>query len=123
VTLTSNLSVYSLTFEKEFKILPPKALFDNLEQQGVLFLNATLTVQKNKVDSHTKYWKEFMEELIKFIDSKQNIKWLLWGDKAQNRILPIIDKNNAVCAVHPRIASFVEQNCFKEITSIRWDGM
>lgn len=38
-----------------FNILPPNELFDNLEKQGVLFLNYGLTVDKNKSGSHLLY--------------------------------------------------------------------
>ena len=104
----------------EFKIAPPKNWFDNLENQGVLFLNATLTVKKETVDSHTKIWKDFIEELIKYID-KKNPKWLLWGNNAINRVSPLV--NNTITCVHPRIASFVNENCFKEVKEIKWTGL
>lgn len=108
----------------DFKILNPHDLFDNLEQQGVLFLNATLTVEKQNVDSHRKIWEYFMNELIKYIiDKNKNIKWLLWGDKAKTRILPFIDENNAIISQHPRLSGFVNENCFKSITTINWTGI
>ena len=106
----------------EFKIDKPFDLFNNLEKQGVLFLNATLTVEKENVDSHRKYWTYFMNELIKYLESKNNnIKWLLWGDKAQKRFIPEIkNKKNIICCQHPRLASFVNENCFKELKNINW---
>lgn len=105
-----------------FKIKQPAEWYDNLEKNGVLFLNATLTVEKYKVDSHTKIWETFMIELIKYIEKEQNPKWLLWGNKAQERIIPILETDNFVCTVHPRIASFVNENCFKHIKEINWLG-
>ena len=105
-----------------FEILPPGEWFDDLESQGVLFLNATLSVIPGKPDSHRKVWTDFMNELIVFID-KKNPKWLLWGDKAQTRALPLIKEENAFCAVHPRIASFVDENPFKNVPEINWTGI
>ena len=110
--------------DKTFNILNPNDLFNNLEKQGVLFLNATLTVEKENVDSHTKYWEYFMNELVKFIESKNlNIKWLLWGDKAKQRILPLIEESHAIISMHPRLAGFVNQNPFKEVCEISWTGI
>jgi uracil-DNA glycosylase len=109
--------------DKSFEILNPTDLFNNLESQGVLFLNATLTVEKENVDSHRKYWEYFMNELVKYIISKnKDVKWLLWGDKAKQRILPLIDETNAVISQHPRLAGFVNENCFGKIKNINWIG-
>ena len=107
----------------EHPIAQPHDWFNNLEKQGVLFLNATLTVQPGKVDTHTKYWNNFMNKLITYIVSvNPDVKWLLWGDKAQKRILPLIDDNTAICTVHPRLDEFINQNCFSQIKDINWLG-
>lgn len=108
----------------KFQILNPDDLFNNLEMQGVLFLNATLTVEKENVDSHRKYWEYFMNELINYITSKNdNVKWLLWGDKAKTRILPLIDEKDAIITQHPRLAGFVDENCFQYIDTVKWTGI
>lgn len=51
----------------------------HLPSQGVLLLNTALTVQHRKADSHTKLWQPFTEQLIKDIQKKDNIVWILWG--------------------------------------------
>lgn len=108
---------------KEFKIKEPKEWFDSLENQGILFLNATLTVEPNNVDSHCKIWENFMNELIVYIlNRNENIKWLLWGNKAQTRILPLVREENVICSCHPRLASFVDENCFQYIKNINFEG-
>ena len=93
-----------------------------MENQGVLFLNASLTVEPGKPDSHRKIWDKFMTKLIKYISQNKNIKWLLWGDKAKTRVLPIIDESTAIISQHPRLDGFVKENCFKEIKEINWYG-
>ncbi len=105
-----------------FEILQPLDWFDSLEAQGVLFLNATLTVKPGVVDTHTKIWESFMNKLIPFID-KQNVKWLLWGNKAQDRVLPFVNSDNAICSCHPRLAEFVKENPFGKIKDISWTGI
>lgn len=105
----------------EFTIAQPKEWFDSLEKQGVLFLNASLTVQQYKVKTHTKLWEYFVSELIKEIN-KENVIWMLWGKDAQGRVLPLIDESNAICCCHPRLAQFVNENPFAKVDNIDWTG-
>ena len=116
--------------ENKFKILPPHKWFDEMEKQGVLFLNATLTVKKNKPNSHTAIWKNFMDELIKYIcdfDKDKKITWLLWGKNAYDRVRDAIKDTNykpkIIYKVHPasRVKNdFVVNNGFSEIKNIDW---
>lgn len=63
-------------------------------KQGVLLLNATLTVKAGEAGSHQKKgWETFTDTVIKLIsDEKENVVFLLWGGYAKNKI-KIIDKN------------------------------
>ena len=66
----------------------------NLErwaQQGVLLLNATLTVQKDKPNSHKHLnWGKFTDAVIqKISDEKQHVVFLLWGNFAHKKGLKI----------------------------------
>ena len=116
--------------EKKFKILPPHEWFDKMEEEGVLFLNATLTVKKNKPNSHTFIWKNFMDDLIKYIcdfDKDKKIIWLLWGKNAYDRVCDATKDTNykpkIIYKVHPasRVKNdFVVNNGFKEIKNINW---
>ncbi len=73
-------------------------------KQGVLLLNATLTVQANKAGSHQgKGWEKFTDKIIRILsDEKENLVFLLWGAYAQNK-LPLIDtsKHLVLKAPHP----------------------
>lgn len=105
----------------EFPISNPSIWFDNVEKQGVCFLNATLTVEPYNVASHTKYWDRFMEETIKYmVNENPHLKWVLWGQPAQKRVLPFIDKENAICSMHPRLVGFIDENCFAKMNDIDW---
>ena len=116
--------------EDKFKILPPHEWFDKMEEEGVLFLNATLTVKKNKPNSHTAIWKNFMDDLIKYIcdfDKEKNITWLLWGKNAYDRVCDALkdenEKPKIIFKVHPasRVKNdFVVNNGFSEIKNIKW---
>lgn len=73
-------------------------------KQGVLMLNATLTVRAHQAGSHQKKgWENFTDAAIKKLaDSKQNLVFLLWGRFAQNK-QELIDssKHLILKAAHP----------------------
>lgn len=63
-------------------------------EQGVLLLNATLTVEHKKANSHQKDsgWNEFTNYVIKTISSeKKGIVFLLWGGFAK-KVKKLIDE-------------------------------
>ncbi|MCI2228316.1 uracil-DNA glycosylase [Polaribacter sp. MSW13] len=69
----------------------------NLEKwakQGVLLLNATLTVRAHEAGSHQKKgWETFTDAIIKQISNqKSNVVFLLWGGFAKKKS-KLIDKN------------------------------
>lgn len=72
--------------------------------QGILLLNATLTVRAHQAGSHQKKgWEEFTDAVIqKISDKKEGIVFLLWGAYAQRKG-QIIDaqKHHVLKAVHP----------------------
>ena len=57
-------------------------------EQGVLLLNATLTVRANSAGSHQKKgWEKFTDATIKLIsENKKNIVFILWGNFAKAKI-------------------------------------
>jgi len=56
-------------------------------KQGVLLLNATLTVRAHEAGSHQgKGWESFTDAIIKIIsDNKKNVVFLLWGNYAKKK--------------------------------------
>jgi uracil-DNA glycosylase len=72
--------------------------------QGVLLLNAILTVRANEPASHSKIgWMDFTDAVIKKIsDEKTGVVFLLWGKFAQDK-QPLIDetKHSILKAAHP----------------------
>ncbi|TGK87296.1 uracil-DNA glycosylase [Leptospira noumeaensis] len=72
--------------------------------QGVLLLNATLTVQKDKAGSHqNKGWEEFTDAAIRILaEKKSNLVFLLWGSFAQKKeILIPPNKHYVLKSAHP----------------------
>ena len=79
----------------------------NLEswaKQGVLLLNATLTVEATKAGSHQKKgWETFTDAVIqKLSDQKENLVFILWGAYAQKKGAKI-DRNKhfVIGSAHP----------------------
>ena len=73
-------------------------------QQGVLLLNATLTVRAHEAGSHQgKGWEEFTDEIIrKLSDERENIVFMLWGNYAKNKGKDIDwSKHLVLEAAHP----------------------
>lgn len=73
-------------------------------KQGVLMLNAVLTVQEGKPGSHAgKGWETFTDAIIKTISNKKSgVVFFLWGAYAQKKG-EIIDKNKhfIIKSAHP----------------------
>ena len=57
------------------------------QEQGVLLLNNTLTVEAHKAGSHRgKGWETFTEAVIKYLNEKRpHLVFLLWGRDARNK--------------------------------------
>ncbi|XP_045615322.1 uracil-DNA glycosylase [Procambarus clarkii] len=73
-------------------------------KQGVLLLNACLTVQAHKANSHKDHgWEKFTDCVIKTIsDSNKGVVFLLWGSYAQKKAV-VVDKkkHHLLNAPHP----------------------
>lgn len=72
--------------------------------QGVLLLNATLTVRANQAGSHqNKGWETFTDSVIKIInEKKESVIFLLWGGYAKQKAKYINDvKHKILTSGHP----------------------
>ena len=73
-------------------------------KQGVLLLNATLTVRQGQANSHQKIgWSIFTDNVIKMLnESARAIVFLLWGGNARSKKAYITNKHHLVLeSVHP----------------------
>lgn len=91
--------------KEDLGIEPPAS--GNLERwakQGVLLLNATLTVRARTAGSHqNKGWEEFTDRVIKELSEKRkDVVFMLWGSYAQKKGAIIDTKKHCVLtSVHP----------------------
>ena len=84
--------------------IPDSGNLERWADQGVLLINATLTVRAHEAGSHqNKGWETFTDAVIqKLSDEKQNLVFLLWGRFAQNKSYLINgDKHHILMAAHP----------------------
>lgn len=86
------------------KPIPKSGDLERWANQGVLLLNATLTVRASTPGSHqNKGWESFTDAVIKKISQeKENVVFLLWGAYAQKKG-EIIDRNKhlVLMSAHP----------------------
>ena len=115
---------HGLSFSVPFGIKPPPSLtniFKELKadldipiaesgnltswaKQGVLLLNATLTVRAKQAGSHqNKGWENFTDAVISSLsENKEALIFLLWGRFAQNKTSLIdSEKHHILTAAHP----------------------
>ncbi|MFA9388159.1 MAG: uracil-DNA glycosylase [Prolixibacteraceae bacterium] len=84
--------------------IPPNGDLTRWAQQGVLLLNATLTVRAHEAGSHQKKgWETFTDAVIQTVSAqKGNVVFLLWGAYAQRKA-DLIDRTKHLIleSVHP----------------------
>lgn len=100
-------SLQNIYIELENDLGVPPPFSGNLEhwaEQGVLLLNATLTVVAANAGSHQrKGWEEFTDAVVRAInDQKEHVVFILWGRYAQQKG-SFIDRNKHLVleAAHP----------------------
>ncbi|HPF50653.1 MAG TPA: uracil-DNA glycosylase, partial [Draconibacterium sp.] len=86
------------------KEIPKSGDLTDWARQGVLLLNATLTVRAHQAGSHQrKGWEEFTDAAIQIAsDNKEHLVFLLWGNYAiSKRRLIDESKHLVLTSVHP----------------------
>ncbi|MGX1930075.1 uracil-DNA glycosylase [Flagellimonas sp. 2504JD4-2] len=94
---------------KEIKVdlekpYPESGNLEHWAQQGVLLLNATLTVRAHQAGSHQKKgWEKFTDAVIKTISSElEGVVFLLWGGFAKRKSALINQsKHHILTSGHP----------------------
>ncbi|BDD11595.1 uracil-DNA glycosylase 2 (plasmid) [Fulvitalea axinellae] len=86
------------------KEIPTSGNLERWADQGVLLLNATLTVKAAQAGSHQKKgWEIFTDAVIRIVsEQKENVVFFLWGSYAQKKGA-VIDKSKhlALSSPHP----------------------
>ena len=86
------------------KPIPTSGNLTHWAEQGVLLLNATLTVEAHRAGSHQgKGWEELTDAAIQALNNqRENVVFMLWGSYAQRKGQFIDRRRHLVLtAVHP----------------------
>ena len=104
VSLPPSLQNIFKEIKSDLGVLPSVGNLDSWARQGVLLLNATLTVVAGTAGSHQKKgWETFTDAVIKVIsEKKEHVVFLLWGRYAQEKGTVIDESKHLVLrAPHP----------------------
>ncbi len=119
-------SLINIFKEIESDLLIPYPQSGNLERwadQGILLLNATLSVRAHQAGSHQKKgWEQFTDAVIsKLSEEKEGLVFLLWGGFAKKKGARInTDKHLVLTTGHPSPLSanrgyWFGNKCFSEV--------
>lgn len=109
----SLVNIYKELKEDVGKKIPATGDLTHWAQQGVLLLNATLTVRARSAGSHQKKgWEEFTDAVIKLISQeKENTVFMLWGAYAQKKG-SVIDRKKHLVLESPHPSPFSAHSGF-----------
>jgi uracil-DNA glycosylase len=105
--------------------IPNNGYLAHWAEQGVLLLNAVLTVRAHTPNSHkNKGWEQFTDAVIKAVDAKNDqVVFVLWGGYAQKKLKLINSQRHVVLqSAHPSPLSarngFFGSRPFSQINTI-----
>jgi len=96
-------------------------------RQGILLLNASLTVLNNSPNIHSKYWYKFTQYIIEYLNKLETpIIFVAWGKFAHDLLINInSNRHHIIITSHPSPLSalrkyksypaFIGSNCFIQI--------
>ena len=86
--------------------VPASGNLDRWAEQGVLLLNAVLTVRAHEAASHAGHgWERFTDEVVKAIAlRKQGVVYMLWGSYAQRKASVVDPQHNCILKRGPPVA-------------------
>lgn len=91
----------------------PQGDLEEWAKQGVLLLNATLTVEANKAGSHqNKGWENFTDKVIELLsEQKEHLVFILWGNYAKKKGV-VIDRQKHLVIESPHPSPFAARTGF-----------
>lgn len=123
---------YPPTLRNITKALGKEPDFEAWARQGVLLLNASLSVARGKPGSHLKYWQPFTKYIIDAINNRgSGVTFVVWGAFALKQVEHVdATKHRIMISSHPSPLSFSKQlrnypafkdsDVFDKIKEINW---
>ena len=83
----SLINIFKEIHKNQGNSLPDSGNLERWAEQGVLLINATLTVRAGQAGSHqNKGWEQFTDEVVRLVaKEKNNVVFILWGAYAQKK--------------------------------------
>ena len=85
--------------------VPDHGSLEQWARQGILLINATLSVELGHAGSHQKQgWEQFTDKVVQVLnDEKEHLVFILWGNFAKKKALGLIDakRHHVLTGVHP----------------------
>ncbi|MFN8671773.1 MAG: uracil-DNA glycosylase [Candidatus Sericytochromatia bacterium] len=105
IALPPSLKNIYKELETDLGIKPSKnGNLENWAKQGILLLNAVLTVREGEPNSHkSKGWEKFTDAIITLLNNREKpLVFLLWGNYARKKV-SLIDTNKHIVieGIHP----------------------
>ena len=97
-------NIFKEVSEDMGKPIPASGNLDRWAEQGVLMLNAVLTVRAHEAASHAgRGWEQFTDAVVrKIAEQKQGVVYMLWGSYAQRKGAIANSASNLILkSVHP----------------------
>ena len=97
-------NIYKEIHEDVGEKIPDTGDLTGWAEQGVLLLNAVLTVRAHQANSHKGYgWEEFTDAIIRTVDKEERpLVFMLWGRNARDKKELIVNPRHLVLeAAHP----------------------
>lgn len=114
VALPPSLHNIFKELEADLGCSPPNhGCLDHWARQGVLLLNATLTVRRGNAASHqNKGWEVFTDEVLRAVNTKdERVVFILWGASARRK-KSLIDTSRHVVVESPHPSPLSASNGF-----------
>jgi uracil-DNA glycosylase len=115
---------YDAQFPSHFNTKLMNGNLEDWAKEGVLLLNAALTVRKGEPKSHLKHWNPFTIEVIKILNRRSQELYnlpppifMLWGNFAHQYEILLSDEIPRIKIEHPAAAIYAKRqwrhnNCF-----------
>jgi uracil-DNA glycosylase len=96
-----------------WKPIPNNGNLERWAKQGILLLNATLTVRANTAGSHqNRGWETFTDRVIELVSQeKEHVVFILWGAYAQKKAV-LIDSSKHFIIMSPHPSPFSAHSGF-----------
>ena len=103
--------------------IPKHGNLEHWASQGVLLLNATLTVEAHKANSHSKIgWQKFTDAVIRAVNARatRHVVFLLWGGFAGKKESFVSQNHTVIKTAHPSPLSVTKWRgcrCFSAVNA------